>query len=118
MASGSCQRFRVTHPHHPLAGKEFDLVERNARTGGDRVYFQGNQSRIESIPVEWTDMAPEDPFVVLSAGRAYFRVEDLLKLSSLLASLRGKAGPEEELAMEYRRECKGKDAAQREMAKP
>ena len=37
--------------------------------------------------MEWTDLAAPDPFVVLSAGQAYFRVEDLLRLSSLLESL-------------------------------
>ncbi len=32
-------------------------------------------------------MAAQDPFVVLSAGQAYFRVEDLLRLSTLIESL-------------------------------
>lgn len=79
----------MSHPHHPLSGREFDLVERRARgTGGERVYFHGDHGRVESIPVEWTDMAPEDPFVVLSAGSAYFRVEELLELSSLINDLK------------------------------
>jgi hypothetical protein len=37
--------------------------------------------------VEWTDLASEDPFIVLSAGQAYFRIEDLLRLRALLDNL-------------------------------
>lgn len=55
-------------------------------TGGDRVYFYDDDGRLESIPVAWTDLAAEDPFVVVSAGRACFRVEDLLRLRALIDS--------------------------------
>ena len=82
----------MTHPHHPLSGREFDLVERRVRgKGGDRAYFYGDHGHLGSIPVDWTDIAAEDPFVVLSAGRALFRVEDLLRLSALIESLAGSA---------------------------
>ncbi len=37
--------------------------------------------------MDWTDLVAEDPFVVASAGRAYFRVQDLLELSALIESL-------------------------------
>ena len=81
----------MTHPHHPLIGREFDLVERRVRGRGiERAFFYsegGEIGRMDSIPVEWTDMAAQDPFVVLSAGQAYFRVEDLLRLSTLIESL-------------------------------
>jgi hypothetical protein len=77
----------VTHPFHPLFGHEFDLVDHRIRgTGGLRAYFYDDEGRLESIPVDWTDMAAEDPFVVLSAGRSLFRIEDLLRLSTLIAS--------------------------------
>ena len=85
------RRFRVTHPHHPLFDREFDVVELQVRgQGGERAFFYGDNSengRMESIPVEWTDMATQDPFVVLSAGQAYFRVEDLLRLVTLIESV-------------------------------
>ena len=91
VAPDSCQRFRVTHPHHPLFNREFDLVERRVHARGvERAFFYGEIGeigRLETIPVEWTDMAAQDPFVVLSAGQAYFRVEDLLRLSTLIESL-------------------------------
>ena len=40
------------------------------------------------MPLDWTDIAPQDPFVVVSAGRALFRVEDLLGLARLLGEIK------------------------------
>ncbi len=77
----------MTHPFHPLFERELSPIDRRIRgTGGDRVYFYDEDGRLESIPVAWTDLAAEDPFVVVSAGRAFFRVEDLLRLSTLIES--------------------------------
>jgi uncharacterized protein DUF5372 len=47
----------------------------------DRVCFHDDQGRICEIPLSWTNLAAEDPFVVLSAGRSWFRFEDLLELA-------------------------------------
>ncbi len=80
----------MIHPFHPLHGREFRLTDRRIRgTGGDRVYFY--DGRLESMPVAWTDMAAEEPFIAVSAGRAHFRVDDLLRLSALLESWTGSA---------------------------
>jgi hypothetical protein len=77
----------VTHPFHPLAGQEFDLVVRKHNWAEDRVcFFVGDELR--SVPAGWTDVDPGDPFVVIAAGRSAFRVEDLLSLASLLDGLR------------------------------
>ena len=40
-----------------------------------------------SLPAEWTDVVPEDPFVVVASGRAPFQLEGLLALAELVASL-------------------------------
>jgi hypothetical protein len=79
---------RVTHPFHPLAGREFDLVVRKNNWAEDRVFFFVDATRMTSMPAGWTDVDPPDPFVVLSAGRSMFRVEDLLALATLLDGLR------------------------------
>jgi len=50
--------------------------------GRDRVSYLGPEGRIRSMPLEWTDLMPGDPFVVVAAGRAYFRVVDLLALAA------------------------------------
>jgi hypothetical protein len=40
-----------------------------------------------SLPAEWTDAVPEDPFVVVASARAPFHLDGLLVLSELVASL-------------------------------
>jgi len=52
--------------------------------GRDRVSYLGPEGRIRSVPLEWTDLMPSDPFVVVAEGRAYFRVVDLLALAASL----------------------------------
>jgi Family of unknown function (DUF5372) len=44
--------------------------------------------RTRSLPVGWTSVAPLDPFVTVAAGRAPFRLEDLLALTALLRDIR------------------------------
>ncbi len=79
---------RVTHPFHPLAGHEFDLVVRKNNWAEDRVFVFVDDGALTSIPAGWTDVDPPDPFDVVSAGRSAFRVTDLLALASLLEGIR------------------------------
>jgi hypothetical protein len=58
--------------------------------GEERVSFRGpGEARVRSLPASWTDVEAPDPFRLLAAGRAFFRVEDLLALSGLIEELRG-----------------------------
>lgn len=75
---------RVTHPFHPLRGREFELVDRRQTWGEDRVYYQDGDE-LKRMPATWTSAAIVDPFVAVSAGRASFRIEDLLSLAELVA---------------------------------
>jgi hypothetical protein len=77
----------VTHPFHPLYGKTFTLVTCRQNWGEQRVYYHDEAGVLRRMPLAWTSVAPEDPFVSLAAGRSAFRVTDLLELSRLLASL-------------------------------
>ena len=45
---------------------------------------------MRSLPAGWTDVEGPDPFLVVAAGRAHFRVEDLLALAALLEKLDGR----------------------------
>jgi hypothetical protein len=78
------QLFRVTHPFHPLRGQEFELVDRRQTWGEERIYYQDTDGRLKALPLGWTSEAPVDPVAAISAGRACFRVVDLLELARLI----------------------------------
>jgi hypothetical protein len=52
-----------------------------------QVFFYDGAGRLCSVPVSFTSLAKSDPFVVVSAGRAYLRIDDLRQLTKLLADL-------------------------------
>jgi hypothetical protein len=85
---GACQTFRITHPFHPLLGREFTLLTYRHNWGEHRVYFHDDEGRLVALPAAWTSVLPPDPYVAIAAGCAAFRVPDLLELARLLASLR------------------------------
>ena len=82
------RRFQVTHPYHPLFSHEFELVVRAHNWREDRVWFHAASGRLSSLPADWTSIVAEDPFVAVAAGRASFRVEDLLELVGLIRELK------------------------------
>lgn len=53
------------------------------------MFYYAEDGQLAYLPAAWTDAGPVDPFVVLSAGRAVARVEDLLRLAKLMEGLRG-----------------------------
>ena len=77
----------MTHPFHPWAGREMEFVKRRRNWRADRVYVRDEAGVLASLPAEWTDVVPEDPFVVVASGRAPFQLEGLLALAELVASL-------------------------------
>ena len=79
------QTFLVTHVFHPLYGRELRLTDQYLAWGEDRVCFRDDKGGLRYLPTAWTSIAPPDPFVRTSAGRSHFRVEDLLRLASLIA---------------------------------
>jgi hypothetical protein len=74
----------VTHPFHPFHGRRFELVDYRQTWGEHRVYFQGENGRLSAMPAGWTDAGAPDPFLILAAGRAHFRIEDLVQLAALM----------------------------------
>jgi hypothetical protein len=55
--------------------------------GEDRVYFHDDAGQLARLPLQWTDAVPDDPTVVVGAGRAHFRYDDLCRLADLLVGL-------------------------------
>src|SRR5579859_6019233 len=75
--SSDSQRFRVTHPFHPLSGREYEMVGFAHTWAEHRVFFRDpERTQVRSLPATWTDVVAPDPFVVLAAGRSYFRTHE------------------------------------------
>lgn len=85
----------MTHPFHPLRGREFDVVDVRRTWGEWRVYVSDETGRLLRLPMAWTDWAEPDPFQLASGGRSPLHVEDLGKLVQLVAALRGEPGCQE-----------------------
>jgi Family of unknown function (DUF5372) len=88
----TCPKLRITHPFHPLAGHEFDLICRRLHWGEDRVVYAGPDGGLHSIAASLTDVDPPDEFRRMADGGAAFRAVDLLELSALLERIRGPSG--------------------------
>ena len=78
----------MTHPFHPLAGRDFEFVEHRQNWGEDRVCLHDEDGQLFSLPAGWTDAAAADPFVVMAAGRCPFTTDGLLALADLADRLR------------------------------
>jgi hypothetical protein len=76
---------RVTHPFHPLAGRQLRRVGESANVAGRRVVCADENGVVWAVPIEWTDLAERSAEYEHSAGRAYFLVGDLLALAGLVA---------------------------------
>jgi len=81
------RRFRVTHPFHPLCGREYDLIDYRYFWSEDRVVYVDETGEASSLPARWTSAIAEDPAVVVSAGRSHFRVADLIELAKLVCGV-------------------------------
>jgi hypothetical protein len=81
-------RFRPSRVQHHWSGQEFELVTYLHTWSEHRAYFHKEGEHLVSVPATWTDIIAEDPVVQLAAGRALFRVTDLIELAQLLKGLR------------------------------
>ena len=84
------QKVHITHPFHPLYSKEYGLVGYRRSWGNECVDLHDEQQQLITVPLAWTDAAEPDPFVVIAAGRSYFRMEDLVRLVHLIEGLKDK----------------------------
>lgn len=79
--------FEVTHPFHPLRGQRFSLATRKCNWGEDRVMYFNRAGQLRSMPTSWTSEATEECFLTVSAGRSWYRVDDLDELTALLETV-------------------------------
>jgi hypothetical protein len=80
----------VTHPFHPLAGRDFEFVAYRQNWGEDRVCLHGENGQLFSLPAGWTDVAAADPFVVVAAGRCPFTTAGLRAVADLIDRFRAR----------------------------
>jgi Family of unknown function (DUF5372) len=48
------------------------------------VYYATSSGELKSLPASWTDVDAPEPFIVIAAGRCYFRPADLWALVELI----------------------------------
>src|SRR5882672_2316189 len=82
--------FEITHCFHPGRGQRLTLAMRKNNWDEDRVLYYNAQGRLCSMLVSWTSLALQDAFSLASAGRSWFRVDDLLNLVALLQDARSR----------------------------
>lgn len=63
------------------------LTTRKKNWGEDRVMYYDNKGRLRSILASWTSLAEQDLFAKAARGRAWFRVDDLLRLCAQIREL-------------------------------
>ncbi len=67
----------------------FILTTRRLNWGEDRVMFYDAEGRLHSMLASWTNVTEQDPFAQASAGRSWFRTDDLVRLSHLISEIKG-----------------------------
>ena len=55
--------------------------------------FFDAQGRLRSMLESWTSLGGQDAFSCASAGRSWFRPDDLLRLCELIGEVGGRNGP-------------------------
>jgi len=81
---------RITHPFHPLSGKQLACVGERYNRYGKRLLLQVDDATVRSVPPQWTDVVAPDPEIVIGEDRALFRMADLLELARLIDQLGGR----------------------------
>ena len=84
---------RVTHPFHPLSGRELLCVGERYNRYGMTLLLETDDGAVCAVRPQWTDVVAPDPEIVLGGQRALFRVADLLELARLVDRLSGCDSP-------------------------
>ena len=85
---------RVTHPFHPLSGRQLPCVGERFNRYGTTLLLETDEGSVYSVPPQWTDVVAPDPEIILGGQRALFRVSDLLDLTCLVDRLNRQNLPE------------------------
>lgn len=80
-------RVCVTHPFHPLCGKNLELVDRERRSTGEVMLVRDERGQVRKLSAAWTNAAPVDAFVLVARERARVRPEDLDALAAMIEAI-------------------------------
>jgi hypothetical protein len=72
------------------------LVDERRSKHGDRVWLRAGDGSSISLPRQWTSLWAPDAFELASAGRAWFRPNDLARLTELISRMRKRVDDEGE----------------------
>ena len=91
---------RITHPFHPLSGKQLACVGERFNRYGKRLLLKVDESTVCSVPPQWTDVVAPNPEIAMGNESALLRVTDFIELARLV----------ERLASTSRHHCKREGA--------
>ena len=80
-------RVEVTHPFHPSRGRKFTRQYCVTTGNVQLVRCIVDEDTLRCLPRAWTNLRVIDDFERASAGRALFRMDDLLALRALVDTL-------------------------------
>jgi Family of unknown function (DUF5372) len=83
---------RITHPFHPLSGRQLPCVGERYNRYGMTLLLQIDDESVCSVPPQWSDVVAVDPEIAMGGHRALFRVVDLLELAGLVDRLSKRVG--------------------------
>ncbi len=55
------------------------------------MFYYNESKQLKSLLINWTDLAPIDPYIAQSKGRSTFCLSDLLDLEKLIDNLLNKS---------------------------
>jgi hypothetical protein len=69
------------------SGTQLTLARRKQNWGEDRLMYFDGQGALRSMLASWTSLGSQDLFAQASAGRSWFRTDDLVRLSVLVCEI-------------------------------
>ena len=85
--SASLGSTAITHPFHPLHGREFAILKSRRVHGVETLVLQGTAGGTFAVPLAWTDQAEPSLWELLEKDPPIFHAPFLWTLVELIGSL-------------------------------
>ena len=86
----------ISHPFHPLRGRQFEVLKKRRVAGVDTLILRELERGTLSIPREWSDWADPTPYDALTRPPLRLAAECLFELVALLEALAASVPPPRE----------------------